>query len=252
MVSPSSLLQPRIRRSRSSLVLSRLLGVTLAALLVLPLAEVTRPVEAGGKVKTITKTFASNGQIDVPGAGTSGVANPYPTTIDVAAFEKFKKATITDVNLTLRGITHTDPDDINVLLSFGDRRAIVMSDVGGSTDIDGVTLRLDDEAAAEMPNSTQLTEGTFRPTNIGAGDAFPAPAPLPGTEVALSTFVGADPDGAWQLFVHDDGAGDTGSISGGWELEITAEVKTEKKDKDVKDDKKDKKGKKGKKGKKND
>lgn len=234
---------PRSRtgRSRAAHVLSRVLGVTLAALLVLPIAETTQYAEAGKKTKTIVRTFSSNGQIDLAAVGTFGVANPYPTTIDVSAFEDFKNATIMDVNLTLRDISHTNPDDINVMVSHASLSAIVMSDVGGGDNIVDTTLTLDDQAAEELPDSDLLTTGAYRPTNTGNSDTFPAPAPAPNANVALSTFNGADPDGEWQLFFYDDVNGNTGSVSGGWELEITAKVKTDNKDKGVKKNKKGKK-----------
>src|SRR5262245_60186736 len=95
-------------RSRTASVLHRLLAVALAATVALPMAEATQPVAAGKKFKTITKTISNNGQIAVPGGGgTSGPGNPYPATIDVTAFDKFEKATITDVNLTLFNLNHT-------------------------------------------------------------------------------------------------------------------------------------------------
>ena len=93
--SPIPVPTSRSGRSRASLVLTRVLGVTLAALLALPIAEATQTAEAGKKTKTIVRTVSSNGQIAIPGAGTSGPANPYPTTIDVDEFETFEKATIT-------------------------------------------------------------------------------------------------------------------------------------------------------------
>jgi len=233
--------QDQVRRSRAPLVLSRLLGVALAALLVMPLAEATQPAEAGKKFKTITKTISSNGQVNVPGAGTSGPANPYPSTIKVDEFEKFKQAKITDVNLILRDFSHELPENVDVMLALGNRRAIVMGDAGDGTDAVNIDLVLDDQAAADLPEGADLVGGTFRPANLTGADPFPAPAPAPDANVALSTFNGAAPDGQWQLFVHDDFNGSTGSISGGWQLEITAKVKNDKDDKKGKNDKKGKK-----------
>jgi hypothetical protein len=235
------------QRAKLARISGRVLGVALAALLVLPLAEATQPAEAGKKFKTITETISSNGQIDIPDAGTQGPANPYPTTIEVDEFAKFKKAKITDVNLTLRDFSHQRSENIDVMLALGNRRAIVMGDAGNATDINNANITLDDDAGQDLQNGVALVGGTFRPTNLLMdADLFPAPAPAPNANVALSAFNGLKPDGQWRLFVHDDFNGDTGSISAGWELEITAKVKNEKKDK------KDKKDKKGKKGKKND
>jgi hypothetical protein len=233
------------KRSRASCVLPRLLAVTLAALIALPLAEATQPVAAGKdkKFKTITRTISSNGQVAIPAAGTEGPANPYPTTIKVDAFKKFKKAKIKDVNLTLHNVDHTLPDNIDVMLALGGRQATVLSDVGGSTDAVGLTLTLDDEAGTELPDASALSSGTFRPANfvgfMETGDVFAAPAPAQNGNVALSTFNNARPDGTWQLFVHDDFSLDTGNIVGGWTLEITAKVKDKDSKNDSKKDKKD-------------
>jgi hypothetical protein len=219
-------------RDRASFVLPRLLAVALAALVVLPVAEATQPAAAGKKFKTITKTFSNNAQIAVPGAGASGPGNPYPATIEVTAFEKFKKATITDVNLTLVNLSHTFPDNVDVMLVQANRQATVMSDVGGNTDVANLTLTLDDQAGATLPDASALASGTFQPTNqIGfgeVGDTFPAAAPVQSGGVGLSVFNGADPGGQWQLFFNDDFNADSGSLAGGWSLEITAKVKDAK------------------------
>ena len=47
-----------------------------------------------------------------------------------------------------------------------------MSDVGGGTDAVNANLTFDDAAAAI---GATVVSGTFRPTNIGTGDLFPAP-----------------------------------------------------------------------------
>ncbi len=40
-----------------------------------------------------------------------------------------------------------------------------------------VTLTFDDAAANSLPNNAQIVSGTFKPTNSGVSDTFPAPAP---------------------------------------------------------------------------
>jgi hypothetical protein len=235
--------RPQRRPRRGPRLAARLTAVVLATALILPLAESTQTAEAGKKHKTVTKTFSSNGQIDIPDAGSEGSSDPYPSIIEVDAFEKYKKAKIKDVNLTLRGLDHTFPDNIDVMLAFGNRRATVMSDVGDSDDANNVQLTLDDQAGSDLPNFSQLSSGTFRPTNEtgtfevnAADDPFAGPAPAPNTNVTLSTFKGARPDGDWRLFVHDDNAGGTGVLTGGWKLEITAKVKNDKKKNKNKDE----------------
>jgi hypothetical protein len=205
--------------------------VMLAALVALPIAEATHPVEAGKKKtsRMITRTFSSDGQIDIPATGTFGAANPYPITIDVDVFRKFERAKVKDVNLTLRGLEHGKATNIDVMLVHGDRRALVMADPGNSTDVSDLTITLDDEASADLPDGPALTSGVFRPADLGGTDDFPAPAPAPNENVALAIFDGSKPDGQWQLCIHDDAGGQTGRLTGGWELEITAKVKKAKK-----------------------
>ena len=221
----------RVEKRCGTRPLTRLVTVFIAALLVLPIAESTQTAEAGKKSRTVTKTFSSSGQLDIPEVGTDGPANPYPSNIKVNAFKKFKKAKIKDVDLTLRGFSHTAPQNVDVMLVLGNRQAIVMSDVGQNDDANNLILELADEAADSLPDSDALESGIFRPTNAAGADGFPAPAPTPGPNVALSAFNGAKPDGTWRLFVFDDaGGGGTGELANGWKLEISAKVK-EKKDK---------------------
>jgi hypothetical protein len=176
----------------------------------------------------VTQTFTSAAPLTVVDREK---ANPYPATLDVSGFTN---GVITDVNLHLDGLTHPSPRDIDLLLSASDgRRALVMSDVGGASlgqedAVVNIDFTLDDEAAAPLPVSQRLSSGTFQPVNHPgpadtAADAFATPAPTPDGSVALSTFDGADPNGAWQVWVMDDVGGDEGTIAS-WALQITAEV----------------------------
>jgi subtilisin-like proprotein convertase family protein len=159
-----------------------------------------------------TTTFSNTAGIAIADSGT---AAPYPSNITVAL-----GGTITKVTVRLNNLSHTFPSDIDVLLvGPGGQNAIIMSDVGGSDDVSGITLALDDAAANSLP-STLLTTGTFKPTNAGAGDTFPGPAPAPAGGSALSIFNGTNPSGTWSLYVVDDASIDSGNI-GGWELIIS-------------------------------
>lgn len=211
-------------------MIARILTFVLIAFLVVPVAQKSHPAEAKkkGKSNTITRTFSNDGQVDVPAAGTSSIANPYPALILVDAFETYKRARIKDVDVTLRDVVHTNPDDIELLLAFGNRRAVIVGGAGGTTNVSSVTLVLDDEAAADLPDAAALTGGTFRPTNYAPGISLPYPAPDNTGDVALSTFDGAKPDGPWRLWVYDDNSGGVGSFDGGWSLVITAKVKKDK------------------------
>jgi hypothetical protein len=195
----------------------------------------------GANNKTIKKTFASGDGIAIPAQGADddfGPADTYPSSIDVTGF---KKARITDLNLTLRGFSHGFPGDVQVLLvAPGGRNAVVMGDVSTQLPADPVanlTITLDDEAATPLPEDELVTSGSFRPFDgegpgiTGVLTEFPAPAPLPSGKNALSTFDGINPNGQWQLFVLDDDFADVGSLADGWELEITAKTKSKGKKK---------------------
>jgi subtilisin-like proprotein convertase family protein len=142
---------------------------------------------------------------------------PYPSALTVAGAHN----SITDVNVVLNGFTHTSPSDVDVLLvGPGGQQATVLSDVGSDADASGVNLVLDDDAATQVP--TPVVAGTFQPTNSGASDPFPAPAPTASGSSSLEVFNGSDPNGTWRLFVTDDAAGDIGALAGGWALQIHA------------------------------
>ncbi len=143
-------------------------------------------------------------------------ATNYPSTIEVTSMV----GTVHRVLVTLDGIAHTAPADIDVLLvSPGGQKVVLMSDVGGRTPVTGVRLRFDDTARS-LSADTPLVTGTNAPTNVGADDAFPSPAPAGPYAAALSAFVGSNPNGIWSLYVVDDTAGDAGQIALGWSLMI--------------------------------
>ena len=88
---------------------------------------------------------------------------PYPSTCVVAGMS----GTITDLNLTMTGLSHTYPDDIDILLvrPGASANATVMSDAGGSLDVSAVNLTLDDEAPAPLPDRPRSRPAaTSRPT----------------------------------------------------------------------------------------
>jgi subtilisin-like proprotein convertase family protein len=175
---------------------------------------VSFPLTLGTTAGGAAGPFANSTTIGIPGnpAATSGVASPYPSSIVVSGVA----GTVSKVTATLHGFSHTFPGDVDVLLAGpAGQRIVLLSDVGGGTDAVNLTLTFDDDAPAP---GTVLVSGTFRPTNIGAGDAFPAPAPGPPHGTVLADFNGSDPNGAWSLYVVDDAGADRGSIAGGWSL----------------------------------
>jgi len=147
-----------------------------------------------------------------------GSAVPYPSTITVSGYG----SSLSDVNVQLLDLSHGWPDNLDMMLVGPQgQNLVLMSDVGGSYSISGVNLTLDDAAAADLPDGSLITSGTYRPTNRGAGtDTFPAPAPTPSSATTLATFNGTDPNGVWSLYAVNDLGGFAGSLAGGWCLDI--------------------------------
>lgn len=163
-----------------------------------------------------TQTFASATAISIPDLGGG---SPYPSVIDVAGMS----GVISKVVVRLNGLSHTYPDDIDILLvGPGGQNVMLMSDAGGSRDVNSADLTFDGAASTSLPNSGQISSGTYRPTNYETSDSFSAPAPAGPFGSSLSVFNQTSPNGSWKLFVADDFKNDRGSIAGGWELTITA------------------------------
>jgi subtilisin-like proprotein convertase family protein len=152
-------------------------------------------------------------------------ADPYPAAIQVSGFKKGK---VIDVNVVLRGLNHGFPDHIDaVLMAPSGAAAVLMSDAGGSADAASLTLTLDDEAAAALPDGSGLATGAYKPGNYGAADTYPSLGTSP-TAAILSLLDGGNPNGEWRLYVVDDAATNVGAFSGGWDLELTVKLAKKK------------------------
>ena len=144
-------------------------------------------------------------------------SNPYPSTINVSGLS----GNLTTLKVTLTNLSHTWPDDIDVLLvGPNGAKAILMSDVGGSSGLSNVTLIFDPLATAALPDSDIITSGTYLPTDFETGDFFNSPAPVGPYGTSFSVFNNTNPNGIWSLYIMDDAGGDSGSIAGGWSLNI--------------------------------
>jgi len=164
---------------------------------------------------------------------------PYPSSINVAGLAGL---VVTRATVTLQGLTHQSPSDVALLLvGPQNQRALLMAEVGGQdarySNVTNLTLIFDDNATQTLPVFSNLTSGTFKPTDGWLdpyfGDPggvlpydFPFPAPLGSSNSvsALSVFQNADPTGTWNLFALDDSSVYSGYISNGWELSLSVAV----------------------------
>src|SRR5688572_9280122 len=165
----------------------------------------------------IEYTFTNSTSITIPQFGASA---PYPSEINVSNVP----IQLAKVTVRLNAMSHTFPADVDIMLVGPQgQTAVIMSDVGGGTDIVGANITLDNAATVPMTANAIVT-GTYIPTNSGIGDVFPAPAPANSGSSSLTVFEGTNPNGTWKLYAADDLAGFEGVIAGGWTLTLTAAI----------------------------
>lgn len=173
-----------------------------------------------GSLVATTTERANATKITIPYSGTRGIASPFPSAIAVAGVT----GTVSKVTVTFDGFSHAWPGDVDALLVGPTGQAVLlMSDVseGAGLAVNNLSLTFDDAAAANLPASTLITSGSYKPTNYGSGDSFSAPAPGGAYGSALAVFNGLNPNGNWSLYIQDDSSQDVGSVAQGWHLSIT-------------------------------
>jgi subtilisin-like proprotein convertase family protein len=170
-------------------------------------------------------SFSNPTAITIPAGApttTQGPADPYPSTITVSG----NPGTLLKARVTLTGITHTAPRDINVLLvGPTGQKTILWNEACGGGSLTGQSITFDDAAPATLPLSGggPCLTGTYKPTSGSAViPVYPSPAPAGPYPVALSALNGGAVNGAWSLFVFDDAGIDVGTIAGGWSLDLQA------------------------------
>ena len=142
-------------------------------------------------------------------------ASPDPSIVTVSGVTGI----ITNVRVKLNGFTHTAPDDVDIyLVSPNNDVVAVLSDGGGINSLTNVDLIFDDNSDVEVPDSDQITELTYIPTDYEPGEPIPSGANSP-VRTALTELAGSGVNGIWKLYVSDDSTGESGSITS-WSLEI--------------------------------
>lgn len=186
----------------------------------------------GGAARAETSTFANLTPLSPEGgAGNVGPANQYPSSITVSGLP----GTVTKATVTLIDYDSANADDTDMVITGPNgAQVMLMSDACGINLADN-DFTFDDSAQTFLSNNGPCASGqmaSFKPSNyLGAelepddltvnpeGGALPGPAP-PYVN-ALSSFNGASPDGAWNLFMLDDNAGaGVGFDVDGWALTL--------------------------------
>jgi hypothetical protein len=167
-----------------------------------------------------TDVFANTSNVVI---ASPGISKPYPSTINVSG----EAGPITNLTVTLHGMSHTFPGHVNMLLvGPGGQAIVLMSAAMGNNPMSGLTFTLSDKASYPLPAGSPLLAGTFRPADYAPNHtdplyAFPSPASAAPFSTTLGTFDGLSPNGTWSLYISDGASGDSGQISGGWSLAIT-------------------------------
>jgi len=164
-------------------------------------------------------------------------ADLYPSVINVTN----GPTQIGDIRVQFNNFWHQFPDNFDALLvGPGGQKYILQADAGGAIAIPqnaSITYTLTDPPAQfVLPDSGPLTPGIFLTTSWEPGQAsFAAPAPPapyvePGTSptrpinlTLRGTFGFTNANGAWSLYIRDDGGASapqavTGCLDMGWDL----------------------------------
>lgn len=173
---------------------------------------------AGASSVRAVYTSPTGGPVTMSPSSQAGAATPYPSTIEISGLN----GSIVTVVVRLNGLSHTFPDDLDIVLVGPSGQAVMlMSDAGGATPITNVNLVFSASATASLPDANPITSGTYRPTNFGGTDPMPSDANLPpgpyGT--TLSVYNLTNPNGIWRLYITEDESGSSGSLTS-WQLEI--------------------------------
>lgn len=186
----------------------RTIRILLAGVLAAATLAVAAP-DAGADSASLT----NNAGILIPATGTSGDGDPYPSTITVADVG----GTITDVRVTLTGLSHTWPSiDVEIFLQAPSGETVVLfSDCGTGTDAVDLNFEFVDGAPA-LVRGVDLVSGQYAPT---ACRAPTAPSPAGPYGASLSAFDGLSPNGDWRLFAYDSTASDQGDLDA-WSIDI--------------------------------
>ena len=141
---------------------------------------------------------------------TAGPAVPYPSTLNVTG----TTGRIASMQIKLLGLTHTFPDDLDILLQAPSGKSMwLMSDAGGGADVVNQNVTFDTGVGGvdNVPDAGPLGPGPYYPTFYEPGDSNPAPAPGSASDTSFNEEA---PNGLWKLWVNDDAGADVGSMAG--------------------------------------
>jgi subtilisin-like proprotein convertase family protein len=173
-----------------------------------------RGVIAGGWSFHYPTYFSgSTASVSIP---TAGPAATYPLLFDASEWAPDVRVRAVSASLRLQ---HTFPDDLRVVLeSPAGTKVVLMANAGGDADVVDATLQFRDGAALVIPDSGPILGAApeYRPGSVYETPlaSLPAPAPPAPYGTSFAAFSGEPVAGIWKLWVFDDEAPDSGTITG--------------------------------------
>lgn len=163
----------------------------------------------------VPMTFTNSGRIDIPAAGSSGPANPYPSVINVTGLT----GTIVDVDVTLNGLYHTYSRDLEIMLRYGGTTVLLADRSLTSADWTGETVTFSDGGSVFNPTNAGPYDpvASNTPTNSAGCSSVECSSAVTG---GLANFNGSTGNGGWELFIYDQFGGDRGYVQDGWSVTI--------------------------------
>ena len=163
-------------------------------------------------------SFSNLGSISIPDVSP---ASPYPSHITVSGLG----TSLSSITVTLDNYSHSFSIDIAIVLQNPTGANVMLMGRVGAYDSSPVTLTFDDTAGSSLQTGNAFVTGSYLPTDETGGqflfsDGGSHAEPTSWT-TSLATFSGSNPNGVWKLFVEDFVGGDSGSIAGGWSVNIS-------------------------------
>src|SRR5690349_597538 len=124
------------------------------------------PVQTVQAVNASQQSFSNGSPIDISAVNQSSDPEPvvpYSADIDVLGLAGI----VTKISVTLNGLTHSAPDDLDMLLVAPNGKAFhFWSDVGGNNPVSDITVTVSDDGATPLPDSAALVDQTtYKPFN---------------------------------------------------------------------------------------
>ncbi|QDT60478.1 hypothetical protein SV7mr_30010 [Stieleria bergensis] len=149
---------------------------------------------------------------NIPDGSTAGI------TSDIVITEN---ESVTDVEVTLSGLTHSWAGDVTATISNGTVTSSLVTKVGYPGGVNGDSSVYDGDYTFSFDGGDLWSAADAAGFAAGIPDGDYKPTGVANSAVSLSSdFSGQSSAGTWTLFMSDIAAGDTGALTG-WSIQLT-------------------------------